>query len=431
MDDFDWGGVFDAIDGAGLEDLSSLWSPANLRADSGWQFSMPDFNLSDINLDNLDARTVSNILNEHDLSNLADTSQLGSIDLGDQTVSNIINDTTHHDSTFAQANPYVQTYLHDPIFGDNAASMSSPVGSQIGEPSTHSGYFSTNPSNYYGLSNPNLSDAVRSKLYEGINFATEGGVKMFARRLAAATNDTVSLQTPDGGTVTAKPDGKVTKTAAPAGHAAASSSAQGSSGAGGGTGGGAGGGAGGAGGGGGINPLAAMGILGGLAAMLTTDGSQQGTHAPIKTVNDIPASNTGLNIRGRGEVPYGQAGMEYGVNPTLARNLGAPMRQGGLLSSINPAILAHGGRTDYSHGAPVNGEGSGQDDKIPALLSDGEYVIDADTVAALGDGSNKEGAKLLDSFREHIRAHKRSAPAHKIPPKAKSPLQYMKEAKNA
>ena len=37
------------------------------------------------------------------------------------------------------------------------------------------------------------------------------------------------------------------------------------------------------------------------------------------------------------------------------------------------------------------------------LLSDGEYVIDAPTVAALGDGSTKAGARRLDDMRKQIR----------------------------
>lgn len=75
----------------------------------------------------------------------------------------------------------------------------------------------------------------------------------------------------------------------------------------------------------------------------------------------------------------------------------------------------------------VDGHGNGQDDKIPALLSKDEYVFDADTVAALGDGSSEAGAKMLDEMRERIRTHKRSAPAHEIPPAAKSPLEYLKK----
>jgi hypothetical protein len=80
-------------------------------------------------------------------------------------------------------------------------------------------------------------------------------------------------------------------------------------------------------------------------------------------------------------------------------------------------------------GFAVGGPGTGQSDDIPTMLSDGEYVIDADTVAALGDGSSKAGAQILDKFREEIRRHKRSAPADRIPPKAKNPLAYLKSVK--
>jgi hypothetical protein len=97
--------------------------------------------------------------------------------------------------------------------------------------------------------------------------------------------------------------------------------------------------------------------------------------------------------------------------------------------SLNPNVPTVQGRQDYREGAYVQGEGDGQSDDIPAMLADGEYVIDADTVAQLGNGSNKAGAKMLDQFRENIRAHKRSAPTNKIPPKSKSPLAYLKGAK--
>jgi hypothetical protein len=62
-------------------------------------------------------------------------------------------------------------------------------------------------------------------------------------------------------------------------------------------------------------------------------------------------------------------------------------------------------------GGLLRGPGTGQSDEIEAstpsgrrvLLSDGEYVIDAPTVAALGDGSTKAGARRLDAFRKAIR----------------------------
>lgn len=76
----------------------------------------------------------------------------------------------------------------------------------------------------------------------------------------------------------------------------------------------------------------------------------------------------------------------------------------------------------------IDGGGGGQDDDIPAMLSSKEYVLDADTVAALGDGNPDHGARKLDQFRERLRAHKRSAPTSKIPPKARAIEHYMRKA---
>lgn len=83
---------------------------------------------------------------------------------------------------------------------------------------------------------------------------------------------------------------------------------------------------------------------------------------------------------------------------------------------------------DMARGGHVAGPGDGQSDSIPAMLSNGEYVIDAETVSALGDGSTDAGAKKLDQMRHRIRKHKRGAKASKIPPKAKGLSSYMKEA---
>jgi hypothetical protein len=76
----------------------------------------------------------------------------------------------------------------------------------------------------------------------------------------------------------------------------------------------------------------------------------------------------------------------------------------------------------------AQGAGSGRADTIDAKLSDGEYVIDAETVAMLGDGSNQEGAKRLDAMRQNIRSHKgKNLAKGKISPNAKSALTYLKE----
>lgn len=94
------------------------------------------------------------------------------------------------------------------------------------------------------------------------------------------------------------------------------------------------------------------------------------------------------------------------------------------LEEYQPAPMSRGG---MSMGNRVKGPGDGREDLIPALLSDGEYVIDAETMALLGNGSTDAGAKAMDSFRQEIRRHKGAQLAKGgISPNAKSPLQYLK-----
>lgn len=88
------------------------------------------------------------------------------------------------------------------------------------------------------------------------------------------------------------------------------------------------------------------------------------------------------------------------------------MARGGALSNV--AMLARG-------------TGHGRSDTINARLSDGEYVIDAETVALLGNGSTKAGASALDMMREQLRKQKGKVLAKgKFSPDAKSPLAYLK-----
>lgn len=160
--------------------------------------------------------------------------------------------------------------------------------------------------------------------------------------------------------------------------------------------------------------------------------------------------------------------------------LGKKMAKGGLPSKYSEAA-PDGHKPEFITGLTgyyAGGRGTGQSDDIPAMLHDGDYVIDAEAVSAFGDGSskagkdvlmhflgqvphkdgalgnpvpakiadgevvlpesfvtalgggdNKRGAQMLDQMRENLRQHKRSAPTSKIPPKAKSPLDYLKGVK--
>jgi len=77
----------------------------------------------------------------------------------------------------------------------------------------------------------------------------------------------------------------------------------------------------------------------------------------------------------------------------------------------------------------VKGKGDGTSDSIPAMLANGEFVIPADVVSSLGNGSNDSGAKVLDEFLRTIRKHKRNADANDLPPDSKGALGYLLEAK--
>lgn len=114
---------------------------------------------------------------------------------------------------------------------------------------------------------------------------------------------------------------------------------------------------------------------------------------------------------------------------TLGQFLGSPFfRNDQSKYYLNDTVMAaRGGIMD----APgyVNGPGDGRDDVINARLSDGEYVIDAESVSMLGDGSNAAGAEMLDDMRKKLRMHKGKVLAKgEFSPDAKSPLEYMRRS---
>jgi hypothetical protein len=105
-------------------------------------------------------------------------------------------------------------------------------------------------------------------------------------------------------------------------------------------------------------------------------------------------------------------GGNYNVQPQ-AQPQPPGMYQGGPLSAV--ARFARG-------------SGSGRDDTINAKLSDGEFVMDAEITAMLGDGSVEKGAERWEEMRKNIRKHKGKALAKgKFSPNAKSPLAYLRE----
>lgn len=83
---------------------------------------------------------------------------------------------------------------------------------------------------------------------------------------------------------------------------------------------------------------------------------------------------------------------------------------------------AEGGLTAFKRGAFLQGDGDGMSDSIPAVigdkqparLADGEFVVPADVVSHLGNGSSKAGAQRLHAMMDRVRQErtgkKRQAP---------------------
>ena len=66
-------------------------------------------------------------------------------------------------------------------------------------------------------------------------------------------------------------------------------------------------------------------------------------------------------------------------------------------SLLNPQLTyaAQGGVMDLQEGGESKGPGTGTSDSIPAMLSDGEFVMTADAVRGAGGGDRREGARKM------------------------------------
>lgn len=151
----------------------------------------------------------------------------------------------------------------------------------------------------------------------------------------------------------------------------------------------------------------------------------------------------GLSMATRPTLDDSKSYYRYGAQPAPPQQSpqgGPPMPQGqppmggqpGMPARPMPPVMrAMGGLAMYgfnSGGAQrlVKGPGTGRSDDIPARLSDGEYVFDAETVALLGDGSTDEGARRLDELRQKLRVHKGKQLAKgKFSSSAKNPEEYL------
>ncbi len=164
-----------------------------------------------------------------------------------------------------------------------------------------------------------------------------------------------------------------------------------------------------------------------------TPGAGGNMQAMIAAGQPVPANMVGV----AGTAPLTQAGYTQDPatgnwNPPQQLGQGLPQARGGYQRGgefdywSQNADVPRAAPTVAQQGRYVKGQGTGRSDDIPARLSDGEYVMDAESVALLGDGSGSAGARRLDEMRQNLRKHKatnlkKGGFSHK----AKQPHQYM------
>jgi hypothetical protein len=136
----------------------------------------------------------------------------------------------------------------------------------------------------------------------------------------------------------------------------------------------------------------------------------------MRSGGDLPMTET--RMRGRQFAPY---------RANTGLNLLQQHADGGQIQGHNPSFFSPGGLASMEN-TYVNGEGDGTSDSVEAMLADGEFVIPADVVSKLGNGSSNAGAKVLDNFLLTIREHAQKHDPKNLPPDSRGALAYLLDA---
>jgi hypothetical protein len=180
-------------------------------------------------------------------------------------------------------------------------------------------------------------------------------------------------------------------------------------------------------------PLASV-----LASSIPVEAYNTPTYNPQVLQEIQQAANGGIIHKDMGGLIAGRPQLMHGQpitsHPNLFHGVGVPLTTipghadgGAIPEGHNPQFFSEGGLNSLGNKF-VTGSGDGTSDSVPAMLANGEFVIPADVVSGLGNGSNDAGAKVLDSFLATVRAHKQKHDAKHLPPDSKGPLAYLLKA---
>jgi len=151
-----------------------------------------------------------------------------------------------------------------------------------------------------------------------------------------------------------------------------------------------------------------------VAGILRTDPTLKNKESIdiISKVLGIESEKTGLSISQLASL-YGLGTLGLGaiIGATSdEQDVGLPadtMPEGNVLQGIlNPTKVyaASGGVMDLQDGGESIGPGTGTSDSIPAMLSDGEFVMTAEAVRGAGGGDRREGAKKMYEAMDKLEA---------------------------
>ena len=131
------------------------------------------------------------------------------------------------------------------------------------------------------------------------------------------------------------------------------------------------------------------------------DGKFPGSDYVAKPFNLTPGQLLDLQLGG------GIAGSYYDMQGNLVQNAaqGGYMQEptNGLKEIENTMKMAQGGTTEFPRKTgEISGPGTGTSDSIPAMLSDGEFVMTANAVKGAGDGDRMKGARKMYQMMDQL-----------------------------
>jgi hypothetical protein len=155
-------------------------------------------------------------------------------------------------------------------------------------------------------------------------------------------------------------------------------------------------------------------------------GAGDGDLAPLQADVTTAPTYTPTSAYAPTIVATAPTGNDY-IDPNQSVEPLASYAQGGLTMAHpagEPQFHSQGGLGNMH----VKGDGDGTSDSIPAMVARDEFVLPADVVATLGNGSSDAGASKLDEMVKAIRSRAHSTSPSELPPPAhQSPLDYLKK----